>query len=379
VLSAAVSLIEANSMPGRIEKTPFSLYATASPIVQGSVFRWRFGHGTTEAKSIAKSCAALIATGMRPQDILILLCNTRVLEVPITKALEDAGVHFDRWGAKRLVDSDDGRLALTVLRLVCDEDDYVAHRTLLGLKPQVGVGTTNGIAEAALKANLNYKELFFKKLPEDAFTARQTRAISAVVDVVSELSGWSGDDLIGDRRDDLAGVCERYRGDVSRDLWLEVSQDLPDEMTLQEARVFIASDNEEMKADLLRQVHGRAGREVVDPPLPDRVRVMTMHGAKGLGARVVFIPGLEDELFPGPKRTPYPGLVLEAARLLYVSMTRAQIVCVLSYSIRRFAYGSLTKYSPSRFLANVGGTFSYRTAEMTNDEVDVVRNDNANL
>jgi superfamily I DNA/RNA helicase len=50
--------------------------------------------------------------------------------------------------------------------------------------------------------------------------------------------------------------------------------------------------------------------------LAPRVRIVSMHGAKGLSARVVFIPGLEDELFPGPWRQPYPGLVLEAARLL---------------------------------------------------------------
>jgi superfamily I DNA/RNA helicase len=49
--------------------------------------------------------------------------------------------------------------------------------------------------------------------------------------------------------------------------------------------------------------------------IPERVQVITMHGAKGLSAKVVFIPGLEEASLPGEKRRAYPGLVLEAARI----------------------------------------------------------------
>ena len=95
---------------------------------------------------------------------------------------------------------------------------------------------------------------------------------------------------------------------------------------------------------------------------------MTMHGAKGLDATAVFIPGLEDELLPGPKRAPYPGLVLEAARLLYVSITRAKVACIISRAKSRFAYGSRRRAVPSRFLSSTGGPFAERTEPLTQDE-----------
>jgi DNA helicase-2/ATP-dependent DNA helicase PcrA len=57
---------------------------------------------------------------------------------------------------------------------------------------------------------------------------------------------------------------------------------------------------------------------------------MTMHNSKGLSAQIVFIPGLEEKVFPGVWRRSYPGLILEAARLLYVSMTRARAAYILS-------------------------------------------------
>jgi superfamily I DNA/RNA helicase len=113
--------------------------------------------------------------------------------------------------------------------------------------------------------------------------------------------------------------------------------------------------------------------------LPPRVRVMTMHGAKGLSGRVVFIPGLEEEILPGPWRQPFPGLVLEAARLLYVSVTRARAACVLSFARTRMVNGQFTNHTPSRFCPNLGGSFSQRTDSFTSAEIGVIAQDCSNL
>ena len=94
-----------------------------------------------------------------------------------------------------------------------------------------------------------------------------------------------------------------------------------------------------------------------------------MHGAKGLSARVVFIPGLEEEILPGPWRQRYPGLVLEAARLLYVSVTRARAACILSYGGTRIVNGRFTTHAPSRFCTQLGGGFAFRSAGLTRSEV----------
>jgi len=103
--------------------------------------------------------------------------------------------------------------------------------------------------------------------------------------------------------------------------------------------------------------------------LPERVRLMTMHGAKGLSASVVFIPALEDTILPGTKRVPYPGLVLEAARLLYVSITRARAVCIMSNAYRRFFNGKNIAQAPSRFTASLGGAFQQRGSGLQAAEI----------
>src|SRR5947208_16422875 len=99
---------------------------------------------------------------------------------------------------------------------------------------------------------------------------------------------------------------------------------------------------------------------------------MTMHGAKGLSASIVFIPALEDTILPGTKRAPYPGLVLEAARLLYVSITRARTVCVISNAYRRFFNGRNVAQAPSRFTASLGGAFQQRRSGLQAAEIQNV-------
>ncbi len=100
---------------------------------------------------------------------------------------------------------------------------------------------------------------------------------------------------------------------------------------------------------------------------------------KGLSARVVFVPGLEDDLFPGPWRQPYPGLVLEAARLLYVSITRACAGCILSYATRRRIQGRIVATVPSRFTASLNGPFVQRAESLQPGEAQQIIDDITHL
>src|SRR5437879_171199 len=129
-------------------------------------------------------------------------------------------------------------------------------------------------------------------------------------------------------------------------------------MTLEEIRDFMWTDNDEQQAQIMERVYGRLGQPVpAEHLLPQRVRIMTMHGAKGLSSFIVFVPGLEDGLIPGPWRAPYPGLVLEAARLLYVSISRTRAACVLSFAQSRFVNGRNQRQAASRFNASLSGAF----------------------
>lgn len=84
----------------------------------------------------------------------------------------------------------------------------------------------------------------------------------------------------------------------------------------------------------------------------ERVTLMTVHAAKGLEFPVVFIVGLEENLFPS-QYCVKPSEVEEERRLLYVAITRAMERCYLNAARQRFKNGSLNFSSPSRFLSDI--------------------------
>src|SRR5262249_40232439 len=142
------------------------------------------------------------------------------------------------------------------------------------------------------------------------------------------------------RSAEIGGIIQNHFNVAESAKWQGFAANLPQGMTLEEMRDFLWADTDEQQAGVLESAMARLALSIPEQgPLPPRVRVMTMHGAKGLSARVVFIPGLEEPIFPGPWRQPYPGLILEAARLLYVSITRARVACVLSFAGRRLVNG----------------------------------------
>jgi DNA helicase II / ATP-dependent DNA helicase PcrA len=179
----------------------------------------------------------------------------------------------------------------------------------------------------------------------------------------------------------MQDLLEGRLGVQARDAWRDETEDLPPELTLSEVRDLLWATSDEQQADILRAAFARLGlAHDDDEVLPQRVRMMTMHRAKGLSARVVFVPGLEEEIFPGAKRRPYPGLVLEAARLLYVSVTRARAACIASYAGTRMRFGQFTQMPPSRFANSLGGPFVYRgDGGLTADEAAAIAADCANL
>lgn len=84
----------------------------------------------------------------------------------------------------------------------------------------------------------------------------------------------------------------------------------------------------------------------------ERVTLMTVHAAKGLEFPVVFIVGMEENLFPSQFAV-QPWEIEEERRLFYVAITRAMEQCYLSFARQRFRNGSFTFASPSRFLNDI--------------------------
>jgi DNA helicase-2/ATP-dependent DNA helicase PcrA len=365
VLAAAHALIVAHPSVNRISKNLRSVYAASNPPVAGSVLRWIFQNGADEARAIASSCRSLIDAGMTPADILILISDRNVLESPLSAALHALNVPFESRSEQDYLSTYEGRILYDLIRIICNPEDYVAHRSLLGLLRGVGVGTCISIKEKVVASNLNYRNLFYQPLPNGVFSNREVNAIQRVAKICAQLVGWTGDDTLAQRAAELAQIVGAFGAPAQAAIDSALAP-LPSALTLAELRELLITTLEEVRASLLTDAYQRMGME---PPAThkstSKVRLMTMHGAKGLSARVVFIPGLEEQVFPGPRRRPYPGLIEEAARLLYVSITRGRAACILSFARRRLVHGKFKQHAPSRFSGSTGGVFNQQLDGLT--------------
>lgn len=370
VLMAGLALLAANPQPNRITKHHISLYQTAIPPLSGVVHRWRFLSGIAEARSVAESCHDLIASGLAPRDILILLSNSPELLPILEKELQGVGIPYEAPGAESFLDTEAGRIVLSLLRIVNDTNDYVAHRVLLGLRYGVGVGTCNSIANSVIANYLNYQQIFYQQLPTGVFRGNALRALNETRVLCTQIQSWQLDDTLGQHSADITTIVTNMLNAAAAQDWQTYANNLPSGMTLKELLDFLWADTVEQESEILNTVYLRLNVPIPGSAvLPPKVRVMTMHGVKGLSAKVVFVPGLEAAVLPGPRRRPYPGLVLEAARLLYVSITRARAACIVSYALTRVVNAQFQRRTVSPFAAHLGGQFLAQQSGLNATEV----------
>ena len=113
-----------------------------------------------------------------------------------------------------------------------------------------------------------------------------------------------------------------------------------DDMQTFLSEVMLATDQDEKEED--------------DQP---KVTLMTVHSAKGLEFKHVYIVGVEEDLFPAAMSQTSLWEVEEERRLLYVAMTRAKVSCTITHAGSRFRNGQTVLSSPSRFIADINPRF----------------------
>ena len=380
VLGTASFLLANNAVPSRIPKALQSAYLNSVPPVNGSVTAISFSNDNLEAQAIAQSISALIAGGLSPEDILILLSSRHAQLQKLQSSLEAAGVAIDIQQKLGLSSNKTIRFVYSVLRLLRNPNDYLAYRTLLGLRNGVGINSCVKIADKVLNNNLNFKSQFGEGKTDAIFSARELSAINGVINIINSIAGWDINDPIGIRVGDIGNILSTNLSQAVATSWSNWATGLPENMTLDELEKVLGSRSEKEARQTLMEIYLR-----LDEPLPqsldpkNRVRIMTLHSSKGLSAKVVFIPGLEEQLIPGPWRAPYPGQIQEAARLLYVGITRARADCIVSFANQRFMNGRTVGHYPSRFAAHLGIAFQQRNQGLNQVETNQILYNCSNL
>jgi superfamily I DNA/RNA helicase len=264
ILSGAVSLVSAN--PNRIPKIFMSLYANAAPVVQGSLKVWRFKNGVDEARAITQSAEALLSSGVSANEMLVLVNNSLAQLPLLTEEFSQLGLPFERPGGGWILDSDMPMLVFGILRIIRNSQDYIAHRTIIGLQSGVGPGTCTGIASKVVSANLNFRDIFYIPYPPGIFSDRENRAISNASLIVQQISTWQLSDILESRKSEIDGIIatvfnaagSKSGQELVAEFQLLVNS-LPVGMNFEEFLSYLASDTEAGQVQVLDSVDARLG------------------------------------------------------------------------------------------------------------------------
>ena len=355
VLRAANALIANN--PHEHPKTLWSAQADGERIRV-----WECRDSAHEAERVAGEIHFINqARGAPWSDFCILFRGnhqSRVLE----KALQLLRVPYHLSGGTAFLERAEVKDALSWLRLLANPEDDAAFLRAVQ-SPARGVGATSlaKLAELAQHAHLPLSRAaesisLLKQLPP-----RAANALSEFADIVRGLRGDASHlppaELVR-KLNERSGLLAALRAQCKTEQLFAIRRGNLDELAdwFEGAKGTSAGELAASLALLTRADKDDAGNQV---------RLMSLHGAKGLEFRYVFIVGVEDGTLPHEASLD-EGRLDEERRLLYVGITRAKEQLWLSHSREAQRWGSKLRLQPSRFLDELPA------AELQRDGADPV-------
>lgn len=346
ILTAANAVIAKNS--GRLGKELWTEAGEGEPIALYAAFNEH-----DESRYIADRLAAWIAEGNRREDAAVLYrsnAQSRVLEA----ALLQADIPYRIYGGQRFYERLEIKNALCYLRLMLNCHDDVAFERVVNV-PARGIGdrTLEQIRQLARQQDSSLWTAASRMISEQTLTARAANAVAGFIQLINEMSGQLDELPLMEQAENAiqrSGLIEMHRREKGERGQARV-ENL--EELVNACRNFEPEDSAApVLPQFLDQVALDAGDRQADEN-QDAVQLMTLHSAKGLEFPLVFIAGMEENLFPHKMSIDEPGRLEEERRLAYVGMTRAMQKLYLTFAESRSTYGSESFNPLSRFVRDI--------------------------
>ena len=320
-----------------------------------------------EAERVAAEIAHLAEKHKARWNEFAILYRGNHQSRPLEKALRIARVPYHLTGGTAFLDRAEVKDLLAYLRLINNPDDDAAFLRIVNIpRRDIGATTLEKLGQLAGVRHFSMLRAAQHDAVLSELAARPASALAGFVGLVRELARSAERSTAAELVDQLierTGYVEHIAAQVKepglRARRLENLKELGD--------WFRSMQKEGAAGDLAAQLALLTHGDRDDPG--NAVRLMTLHSAKGLEFRYVFIIGVEEGAFPH-EASIEEGRLEEERRLMYVGITRAKEQLALSFARRKRRFGEIMANDPSRFLAELPDSdlhWSGRDAEQ--DEV----------
>lgn len=349
IVNAANSLIHKNV--NQIEKTVFSKKEEGQPLSLQPYMDDR-----TEALGVATKIQKMRHRGYNSFAVLYRTnAQSRVIEGELRKL----NIPYRIYGGTSFYQRKEIKDALGYLRLSVNARDNEALLRIVGF-PGRGIGETTmkKVSANAIEHHRCYLDVM--RSPDDtglevnAATKKKLQTFALLIDGYHDASETMDAFAFAEMVLRTSGVLTALALDRTQE-GIDRAQNVQELLNaIHEFVVQRANEGIDFTpiTDFLSEVSLLTDQDENLADTSERVTLMTVHAAKGLEFPVVFIVGMEENLFPSQFAV-RPQEIEEERRLLYVAITRAMDQCYLSFARQRFRNGSFSFASPSRFLNDI--------------------------
>ena len=361
ILAAANAVVSRN--PGRVPKNLWSDAGDGPPIT-GYVADSEHDEAAFVAEEVDRLADEHQATAGQVAVFYRTNAQSRVFEEVFIRT----GLPYKVVGGIRFYERREIRDLLGYLRLIANPEDEVSLRRVLNT-PRRGIGdrAEEYVAAFAQRQRISFAQALARPDDVPGLASRSARAIEGFNQLIGGLRAAS---QAGSPVGDLTEAVLDQTGYVAE---LQASTDLQDESRIEnlnelvsvarefDARQFGGRQVEAgdpqpgTLADFLEQVSLVADADQIPEGAEHggMVTLMTLHTAKGLEFPVVFLTGLEENVFPHERSVGDDRELAEERRLAYVGITRAEQRLYLTRAVSRAWFGRPAYHKQSRFLSEV--------------------------
>ena len=345
ILSASNALIANNN--NRLEK---SLWTETGDGELVDVFNAR--SETEEAQYVIAKIESQFNQGRNLDECAILYrsnAQSRVFEETLIKH----NIDYKIYGGLRFFERAEIKDAMAYARLIENSSDNIAFERIVNFPARgIGLATLEKIREHATEKHTDLFQASIniaKELP-----TRASNSLQSFVDLIESIKEKTFHLSLSEKVDAIiikSGLMNHYANDKT-DKAGSKKENL--EELVSAAGQYVHEEDGEMN-----ETQGFIALATLDSSGESNqnnqgcVQLMTVHSAKGLEFPVVFLVGMEEDLFPSRQSKDEPHLMDEERRLCYVGMTRAMKTLSLTYASKRFIHGQTFYSLPSRFLEEI--------------------------